>query len=157
MLIRLLFAALLGIVWVNLLVLLLFRTKVIYRYITKKGELRKTFGDESHRWLWLGALIVLVYLTISDLIVLGYNDYGFLTALLLNVTLMTLLLLYNAFLVNGWLLVVVRPMILKISKFMTPITVESYTRFTLIQGGAAAFVLSMISGWVYLLMNFIVR
>ncbi len=156
MLIRLLFAALLGIVWVNLLVLLLFRTEVIYRFITKKGELRNKFEDKSHRWLWLWALIVFIYLTISDLIVLGYNDYGFLTALLLNVALMALLLLYNAFLINEWLLVVVRPMILNVSKFMTPITVKSYTRFTLIQGGAAAFVLSMISGWAYLLMILIV-
>jgi len=154
---RLLFAVLLGIVWVNLLVLLLFRTELIYRYMTKKGEIRSELAPKSHRWLWLGALIVFIYLTVSDLIVLGYNDFSFPVVLLVNVFLMAVLLLYNAFVINGWLLVIVRPMVLNISKMMTPITIRSYTRFTLIQGSVAAFLMSMISGWFYLFVNSIVR
>lgn len=153
MLIRLVFALLLGIVWVNLMVLLMFRSGLIYRFITKKGEMRSRFEGHSRRWLWLGAVGVIVYLTLSDFLVLGYNDHSFPSVLFVNLGLMLSLLLYNALVINQWLLVVVRPMILNVSKMMTPITIKSYTRFTVVQGGVSALILSMISGWLYLILS----
>lgn len=157
MLLGFILAALLGVVWLNVLVLFGFKTGFIYKYITRKGEIRDTFEEKSNRWLVLLGMVTMFYLLISDFLVLGYNDHKFITVFLLNVLLMAGLLSYNAFVINHWLLVVVRPMMLNISKMMTPITIRSYTRYTLIQGGTAALLIGMLSGWLYQWINVLVR
>lgn len=152
-----LFVVALGIVWLNVVVLFMFRTRVIYRFITKKGEVRHPFEEKSLGWLCLGGFMVLVYLLISDFLVFGQTDRTFPEVFVVNLGLMVLLLAYNALVINQWLLVVVRPIMLNVSKLMTPITIRSYTRFLIIQGGVAAFFLSMVSAWIYLLINYLAR
>lgn len=152
-----LLALVMGVLWVNLLVYGLFKTRFIYKYITVKGQLRIPFEEGGRRWLVVLGLVYVAYLTVCDLLILGYNDYSFPIILLLNLMITGLLLAYNAFVINGWLLTIQRPMMLNISKLMTPITIRSYTRFTLIQGGVSGFVLSMVSGWLYLMINSMAR
>lgn len=146
-----LLALLLGIVWVNLLVYYVFRSGLIYRYLTKKGTVKESFDAGSGIYLLVLGLLMVAYLVVCDLMVLGYNDFGLPSALLLNVIIVAGLLSYNAYVINGWLIPVVRPMFLGISKMLTPITIRSYTRFSLIQGGGAGFAVSLVSGWVYLM------
>ncbi len=157
MLFGIIFSVVLGIVWLNLVIFLAFKSGFIYHYITKKGYVKEQFTDGSKRWLLLFALMVTLYMTICDMVVLGYNDRSFLVALLLNVLLILVLLVYNTYVINHWLLVVVRPMVFKISKMMTPVTIRSYTRFTWVYGGSIGLVLAMLSGWLYRIINLIVR
>ena len=157
MVLGIIFSIVFGIVWLNLLVLTVFKSKIIYKIMTQKGVMKNKFDEGSYPLLWFLGFIIVTYLTICDLLVLGYNNHILPVVLLLNIFLIIVLLMYNTFVINHWLLVVVRPMILGISKFMTPITIRSYTRFTCIYGGVGGFGCALVAGWIYLLLNQLVR
>lgn len=157
MVLNIIFSVIFGVVWLNLLVLVSFKSGIIYKFMTRKGVMKEKFDQGSHRWLWLLGIVVVIYLTLSDLLVLGYNRHTLPIVLLLNVFLMLVLLIYNNVVINNWLVVVVRPMMLGISKLMTPVTIKSYTRFTWIFGGAASIMSALVAGWIYLIINQLMR
>ena len=151
------FSIVLGISGINLLMFFAFKSGYVYNYITKKGTVRDKFETGSKRWLALPSGMMLIYLVLTDMMVFGYNPYPFPVVMLLNISLVGVLLTYNTFVINHWLLVIVRPMVLRLSKMMTPVTIKSYSRFTWIYGGAGGFVIAMLSGWFFLLINYLAR
>ncbi len=153
MILNLLLAMLVGVVWLNLLVMYLFSKGFIYRYISRKGILHSSISLGSKLYLMLLGVFVVFYLVIVDLVVLGYNERSFAVVFLVNCSLVAVLVSYQIFVVNQWLLVVVRPLFLKVSKLMTPVTILSFSRYVAIRGSVAGIGAAMIGGWIYLYIN----
>lgn len=148
-------AVLIGIVWINVVSYLTWRSKTIYLFLQKNGRIKENFEAGYKRYLILLFFMTCVYLVICDLLILGFNDVEFIFVIILNVGLLMLMLFYHSYAIVYWLLQRIRPMGFELSKNLTHKTLMPFNQKTLRLGSLWSVPISMICGFVYIGINMI--